>query len=70
MTEQIFEKELTANDVGEAGGHQAGMHIPKSQKELIKFLPKLGTSLKNPDMWLSCSDCLTSAPTEQISRIT
>ncbi len=56
MTEQVFEKTLKANDTGETGGHQAGMHIPKSQKELIKFLPKLDSSVKNPDVWLSCID--------------
>ena len=56
MTEQVFEKTLTANDTGETGGHQAGMHIPKSQKDLIEFLPRLVPSTKNPDLWLSCTD--------------
>ena len=56
MTEQVFEKTLTANDTGETGGHQAGMHIPKSQKELIEFLPKLDPDIKNPDLWLYCTD--------------
>ena len=56
MTELLFEKVLTANDVGETGGHQAGMHIPKLQKELIEFLPKLDPGLKNPDIWLLCTD--------------
>jgi hypothetical protein len=56
MTEQTFEKILTANDAGETGGHQAGMHIPKSQEELVEFLPKLDPGLKNPDIWLSCTD--------------
>jgi hypothetical protein len=56
MTEQIFEKELTANDVGETGGHQAGMHIPKKQKELVEFLPGLDPKIKNPDTWLHCKD--------------
>ena len=56
MTEQIFEKTLTANDTGETGGHQAGMHIPKSQKDLIEFLPRLEPGIKNPDLWLACTD--------------
>ena len=56
MTEQVFEKTLTANDTGETGGHQAGMHIPKSQKELIEFLPRLNPDIKNPDLWLYCID--------------
>jgi hypothetical protein len=56
MTEQAFEKTLTANDTGETGGHQAGIHIPKSQAELIRFLPTLPPETKNPDVWLSCID--------------
>ncbi|MCY4301923.1 MAG: restriction endonuclease [Aestuariivita sp.] len=56
MTEQVFEKILTANDTGETGGHQAGIYIPKSQPELIHFLPSLDASIKNPDSWLVCID--------------
>jgi hypothetical protein len=56
MTEQQFEKALTANDTGESGGHQAGIHIPKSQKDLLEFLPPLDASVKNPSTWLSCVD--------------
>ena len=53
---QTFEKTLTANDTGETGGHQAGIHIPKSQTELIAFLPPLDPSIKNPDIWLEMTD--------------
>jgi hypothetical protein len=53
---QTFEKTLTANDTGETGGHQAGIHIPKSQTELIAFLPPLDPSVKNPDAWLEMTD--------------
>jgi len=56
MSEQIFEKTLTANDTGESGAHQAGIHIPKSQRDLLKLLPPLDPSGKNPDTWLSCTD--------------
>ena len=56
MSDQRFEKPLTANDTGETGGHQAGIHIPKSQADLIAFLPPLDPSIKNPDAWLTCID--------------
>lgn len=56
MTDQVFEKTLTANDTGETGGHQAGIHIPKSQSDLIRFLPELDPKVKNPDAWLACTD--------------
>ncbi|SDI81192.1 EcoRII N-terminal effector-binding domain-containing protein [Lutimaribacter saemankumensis] len=54
--EETFEKELTANDVGETNSHQAGIHIPKSQKDLLAFLPELDPSVKNPDAWLVATD--------------
>lgn len=56
MTEKTFTKQLTANDTGESGSHQAGIHVPKGEKELIAFLPSLDASIKNPDTWLSCFD--------------
>lgn len=56
MTEQSFIKELTANDTGASGGHQAGIHIPKSQRDLIAFLPPLDPAARNPDAWLECTD--------------
>ena len=56
MTKQTFEKTLTANDTGETGGHQAGMHIPKSHTELLAFLPHLDPKQKNPDAWLQLTD--------------
>lgn len=56
MSEQSYEKNLTANDTGETGGHQAGIHIPKSQTDLLAFLPPLDPSRKNPDSWLSVKD--------------
>jgi len=56
MTRQSYEKPLTANDTGETGGHQAGVHIPKSQTDLLELLPRLDPILKNPDAWLEMTD--------------
>ena len=56
MSSQTFEKPLTANDTGETGGHQAGIHIPKSQTDLIALLPFLDPDQKNPDAWLEMTD--------------
>ena len=56
MTTVTFVKILTANDTGRSGGHQAGIHIPKSQAELIGMLPPLNPKVKNPDAWLECID--------------
>lgn len=56
MTEQTFSKLLTVNDTGQSGSHQAGIHIPKSEKDLIAFLPRLDSAVKNPDVWLECVD--------------
>jgi len=56
MNKKTFTKPLTANDTGESGAHQAGIHIPKGENELIAFLPELDASQKNPDAWISCRD--------------
>lgn len=56
MADHVFEKTLTANDTGETGGHQAGMHISKSQPEFIRFMPRLKPDVKNPDAWIVCRD--------------
>jgi len=56
MTEFSFGKVLTHNDTGETGSHQAGFHVPKSEKEMISFLPRLDSSRKNPDAWIECVD--------------
>lgn len=56
MTNLTFEKTLTANDTGETGGHQAGVHIPKLQQELLALLPLLDPQVKNPDAWLEMID--------------
>lgn len=56
MSSQTYEKPLTANDTGETGGHQAGIHIPKSQADLLALLPFLDPAQKNPDAWLEMTD--------------
>lgn len=56
MSYQTYEKPLTANDAGETGGHQAGIHIPKSQTDLLALLPFLDPAKKNPDAWLELTD--------------
>jgi hypothetical protein len=56
MTEQRFEKMLTANDTGRSQSHQAGIHIPKGQRDLLAFLPPLDAGELNPSVWLSAVD--------------
>ncbi|WP_444659089.1 EcoRII N-terminal effector-binding domain-containing protein [Caproiciproducens sp. R2] len=40
-------KNLSLNDTGETGGHQAGMLIPKGG-DVLRFFPTLGKDEKNP----------------------
>ncbi|MBJ2274925.1 restriction endonuclease [Pseudomonas sp. WS 5532] len=56
MTHRTFSKTLSANDVGSTGGHQGGILIPKSEGELLTFLPPLDATVKNPDAWIDCED--------------
>lgn len=56
MTRQSFSKTLSANDVGATGAHQGGILVPKSETELLAFLPALDASVKNPDAWILCQD--------------
>jgi hypothetical protein len=56
MKKKAFSKVLSANDVGSTGGHQGGILIPKSEAELLEFLPALDQEIKNPDAWLECVD--------------
>ena len=56
MEERItIEKELSKNDVGVTGSHQAGILIPKKE-ELLKFFPELDKSLENPRVSLAFWD--------------
>lgn len=56
MTKKTFTKVLSANDVGATGGHQGGILVPKSEEELLAFLPPLDPTIKNPDAWIECID--------------
>ncbi|MDN7445165.1 EcoRII N-terminal effector-binding domain-containing protein [Burkholderia cepacia] len=56
MTIRTFCKTLSANDVGATGAHQAGILVPKSEQELLDFLPQLDSAVKNPDAWIECVD--------------
>lgn len=53
---KLFSKTLSANDVGATGTHQAGILVPKGEKELLAFLPTLDPTVKNPDAWIHCID--------------
>jgi hypothetical protein len=44
---EAISKELSANDTGETGGHQAGICVPKNS-DILKFFPDLGNSILNP----------------------
>lgn len=56
MTSKTFSKTLSANDIGATGGHQGGILIPKTEAELLSFLPALDPKIKNPDAWIKCED--------------
>lgn len=56
MGKKSFGKTLSANDAGATGGHQAGILVPKSEKDLLAFLPTLNSEIKNPDAWIECVD--------------
>lgn len=47
MRPNAIRKELSANDTGETGGHQAGILVPKDP-EILSFFPPLDGSQKNP----------------------
>src|SRR5690349_3215959 len=40
-------KELSANDTGDTGGHQAGILVPKEPR-ILSFFPQLDGTTKNP----------------------
>ena len=55
MIEQTIVKILSPNDVGETGGHQAGLLIPKKES-ILSFFPPLETSIQNPRVHLLFED--------------
>lgn len=48
-------KELSANDTGDTGGHQAGILVPKEPR-ILTFFPKLDRSELNPRHHLTFYD--------------
>lgn len=48
-------KNLSRNDTGETGGHQAGILVPKDP-QILTFFPSLDSSMKNPRVWLHFND--------------
>jgi hypothetical protein len=50
-------KDLSRNDTGETGGHQAGILIPRDP-ELLSFFPKLNPNEYNPRHQLTFLDSL------------
>jgi hypothetical protein len=56
MTNRTFSKRLSANDVGATGAHQGGILVPRTEGELLTFLPHLDPTIKNPDAWIKCED--------------
>jgi hypothetical protein len=47
MAQSQIAKILTANDIGETGGHQAGIHVPK-ERGILAFFPTLDATRHNP----------------------
>lgn len=56
MTQITFSKTLSANDTGLTGGHQAGILVPKGDRDLLAFFPPLDPTLENPDAWIAVTD--------------
>jgi len=52
---QAIEKILSANDLGETGGHQAGILVPKDAN-ILSFFPCLDSKQKNPRYVLDIID--------------
>lgn len=50
-----IKKVLSSNDVGETGGHQAGILVPKDP-DILSFFPKLDGTRKNPDAFITVRD--------------
>lgn len=53
---ESYAKVLTANDAGETGGHQGGICVPRNNRGLLDFFPKLDPGIVNPDAWIECID--------------
>ena len=51
-----FSKQLTDNDLGLTGGNQVGVCVPRGNKELLEFLPKLNAEQENPSTIINFID--------------
>lgn len=47
MEPMTISKQLSANDTGDTGGHQAGILVPK-EKHVLLFFPRLDPKIHNP----------------------
>lgn len=56
MNSTTFVKYLSANDCGTTGSHQAGILVPRANRELLTFFATLDPSELNPDAWIYCED--------------
>lgn len=55
MKVKSISKELSSNDLGLTGAHQAGILVPK-QADILSFFPKLEEGQKNPRYQLTFFD--------------
>jgi hypothetical protein len=58
-TAAVLSKVLSANDVGQTGGHQDGVHVPKD-RDALAFFPHLDVSEFNPRIPMRFVDLDTS----------
>jgi hypothetical protein len=52
---RTIKKTLTPNDIGDTGGHQAGILVPKAP-EVLSFFPSLSATERNPRVPLTFRD--------------
>jgi hypothetical protein len=55
MRTRSISKQLSANDTGDTGGHQAGILVPRTP-EILGFFPQLNPGELNPRCHLSFQD--------------
>jgi hypothetical protein len=51
----MIRKQLSANDTGETGGHQAGILVPKDRR-VLSYFPDLDETVRNPRAHLTFLD--------------
>ena len=56
MKKPRFSKQLTLNDLGLTGSNQAGVCVPRRNRELLDFLPELDSGRENPSVLIDCLD--------------